>query len=209
MALAQTTLVAHGVRAAAPTPYAAYAMAEHLDVVLLQHLATASAYTGVMLSLLTPWGLFRFWWVTVKFVLTVGGLYLGIAHLGGWLHQAVDAAAAGERGTEPAFRVMVGGVVMIAGIAFMAWLSTAKPWGRTRAAGRASGPAPHASWFATALAVPCLDTAAVLAGVLPGPLLSIANLIGYGVYRRAQQTRTAKLNRTPRSSLAPTAHRVS
>ncbi len=118
-------------------------MAEHLDVVLLQNLATAAAYTGVMLSLLTPWGIFRFWWVTVKFVLTVGGLYLGIAHLGGWLHQAVDAAAAAGNGAGPAFRVMVGGVAMIAALAFMAWLSTAKPWGRTRAAGRASGPAPR------------------------------------------------------------------
>ena len=35
MALAQTTLVAHGIGAAAPTRYAAYAMAEYLDVVLL------------------------------------------------------------------------------------------------------------------------------------------------------------------------------
>ena len=35
MALAQTTLVAHGIGTAAPTRYAAYAMAEYLDVVLL------------------------------------------------------------------------------------------------------------------------------------------------------------------------------
>ena len=56
MALAQTTLVAHGIGAAAPTRSAAYAMAEYLDVVLLQHLAVAAAYTGVMLSLLTRGG---------------------------------------------------------------------------------------------------------------------------------------------------------
>ena len=37
LALAQTTLVAHGLGAAAPTRYAAYAMADHLDVVLLQN----------------------------------------------------------------------------------------------------------------------------------------------------------------------------
>ena len=33
-----------------------------------------------------------------------------------------------------------------------------------------------------------LDTAAVLAGVLPGPLLSIVSLIGYAAYRRARST---------------------
>jgi len=138
-----------------------------------------------MLSLLTPWGIFRFWWVSVKFVLTLGGLYLGIAHLGGWLHQALSAAAVGASGSGPAFRVMAGGIAMIVVLAFMAWVSAAKPWGRTRAAGRATAPAPHATWFAMAVAVPFLDTAAVLAGVLPGPLLSIVSLIGYAAYRRA------------------------
>lgn len=78
MALAQTTLVGHGIGAAGPTRHAADAMAEYLDVALLQHLAVAAAYTGTMLALLTPWGIFRFWWVTVKLVLTLGGLYLGI-----------------------------------------------------------------------------------------------------------------------------------
>lgn len=190
MGLALTTLIAHGVGATEPTRHAAYGMAEYLDVVLLQHLAVAAAYTGVMLALLTPWGLFRFWWVTVKFVLTLGGIYLGIAHLGGWLHQAVDAAAAGGAGAGPALRVMVGGVAIIVGIAFMAWVSTAKPWGRTRTTRAVAGPAPHAAWFVMAVAVPFLDTAAVLAGILPGPLLSIATLIGYAVYRRTRQART-------------------
>ncbi|MDQ3154113.1 MAG: hypothetical protein M3R63_21140 [Actinomycetota bacterium] len=53
MALAQTTLIGHGIGAARPTRYAAYAMAEYLDAALLQHLAVAAAYTGTMLSLLT------------------------------------------------------------------------------------------------------------------------------------------------------------
>ena len=75
---------------------------------------------------------------------------------------------------------------MIVVLAFMAWVSAAKPWGRTRAAGRATAPAPHAAWFAMAVAVPFLDTAAVLTGVLPGPLLSIVSLIGYAAYRRAR-----------------------
>ena len=123
--------------------------------------------------------------MSVKFVLTLGGLYLGIAHLGGWLHQALSAAAVGASGSGPTFRVMVGGIAMIVVLAFMAWVSAAKPWGRTRAAGRATAPAPHAAWFAMAVAVPFLDTAAVLTGVLPSPLLSIVSLIGYAAYRRA------------------------
>jgi hypothetical protein len=70
---------------------------------------------------------------------------------------------------------MAGGIAMIVVLAFMAWVSAAKPWGRTRAA-----------WFAMTVAVPFLDTAAVLTGVLPGPLLSIVSLIGYAAYRRAR-----------------------
>ena len=131
-----------------------------------------------MLSLLTAWGIFRFWWVTAKFVLTLTCIYLGIGHLGGWLEQAVGVAAGGGSGGGPAVRVMVGGATVIVAIAFMAWVSTAKPWGRTRAATRATDPNPHAGWFVMAVAVPFLDTAAVLAGVLPGPLLSIASLLG-------------------------------
>ncbi|MDQ3154112.1 MAG: hypothetical protein M3R63_21135 [Actinomycetota bacterium] len=104
----------------------------------------------------------------MKLVLTLGGLYLGIAHLSGWLHQALDAAAAGGSGAGPAFRLITGGITMIVVIAFMAGVSTAKPWGRTRAASRATAAAPHAAWFAMAVAVPFLDTAAVLTGALSG-----------------------------------------
>lgn len=190
MALAQTTLVAHGVVTGGPARYAAYTMAEHLDVVLLQHLAVAAAYTGVMLSLLTPWGLLRFWWVTVKFVVTLAGIYLGIAYLGGWLEQAVHAAAAGDSGAGPAWRVMVGGWAVVAAIAFMAWVSTAKPWGRIRAAGRPVGTTPHPAWFAMAVAVPVLDTAAPLAGLSSAPLLSIISMLGYALHRRTSLART-------------------
>ena len=45
--------------------------------------------------------------------------------------------------------------------------------------------------------MPFLDTAAVLAGVLPGPLLSIASMLGYAVYRGTRQARTAKLGTQP------------
>lgn len=190
MALAQTTLVAHGVATGGSTRYAAYTMADHLDVALLQHLAVAAAYTGLMLSLLTPWGLFRFWWVTVKFMLTLAGIYLGIAHLGGWLEQAVHAAAAGDSGAAAAWRVMLGGGAVIAAIAFMTWVSTAKPWGRVRTVGRVANTAPHAAWFAMAVAVPVLDTAALLAGLLPAPLLSIISMLGYALHRRTALSRT-------------------
>ncbi|GGM78953.1 hypothetical protein GCM10012275_56990 [Longimycelium tulufanense] len=42
-----------------------------LDKQLLAHLAGASAFTGLMLSALTPWGYFRYWWVFARFAPTL------------------------------------------------------------------------------------------------------------------------------------------
>lgn len=180
MALAQVTLVAYGLTSGGDTRLAAYTMAGHLDHLLLQNLATTSAYSGLMLSALTSWGLLRFWWVAVKFGLTLSCLYLGIFHLGQWLDQAVRAAAAGGTGAASTVQNIAGGTAIIVAICFMAWVSEAKPWGRLRRAARGRRDAePHPAVFAMAIAVPIVDVTAVLTGLLPGPLLSMLTVLAY------------------------------
>ena len=57
--------------------------------------AKKSGYTGIMLAALTPWGFFRYWWVTVKFALTVVLTVAGIALLGQWREGMINAVVRG------------------------------------------------------------------------------------------------------------------
>lgn len=51
-------------------PLTVYPAAHLIAVWLIAPLAVASLGTGLLLGLLTPWGLFRYWWVTIKLALT-------------------------------------------------------------------------------------------------------------------------------------------
>src|SRR6476646_9087638 len=72
-------LAVTGARGADPAHV--YPAAELIGSVLLVPAALLSLLTGVLLGLLTPWGLFRHWWVTVKLVLTTAGAVLSLVVL--------------------------------------------------------------------------------------------------------------------------------
>ncbi|MGQ0773836.1 MAG: hypothetical protein ACT4NY_05380 [Pseudonocardiales bacterium] len=186
MALAQVTLIMHGITTTDPqTRRAALTMTEFVDHEILQQAATGSAYTGLMLSALTSWGFFRFTWVAVKFGITIGGLYLGIWHLGSWLEQGVRASETG--GVGPVGYSVFWGVVLIAAMVFATWLSVAKPWGRmslprrgspTRSTRRRREPDAHPLVWVGALLVPFIDYFGHLQGGL-----SLLTVLGYASYR--------------------------
>ncbi len=190
MALAQITLITHGITTTDPqTRRAALTMTEFVDHAILQQAAAGSAYTGLMLSALTSWGFFRFTWVVVKFGITIGGLYLGIWHLGSWLEQGVQASETG--GVGPVGRSVYWGAALIVAMVFATWLSIAKPWGwmlwRRRSAPRrdslARSPRPrrepeaHPMVWTGALMVPFVDYFAHLQGGLS--LLTVLGYVGY------------------------------
>ncbi|ASU77708.1 hypothetical protein CDG81_04585 [Actinopolyspora erythraea] len=128
-ALALATLLAFGLSTGDPEQrLSAVTMAEVLDEHLLLHMANASAFTGLMLSALTPWGYFRHWWVLTKFAITTVQVYAGIFVLGPNLQAGVRAAEDG-RALPPG--VAVGALLMASAMAFQTWASVAKPWGRT------------------------------------------------------------------------------
>lgn len=183
MALAQVTLITHGITTTDPqTRRAALTMTEFVDHEILQHAATGSAYTGLMLSALTSWGFFRFTWVVVKFGITIGGLYLGIGHLGSWLEQGVRASETG--GVGPVGYSVFWASVLIAAMVFATWLSVAKPWGRISPPRGGSStrsrrePDAHPLVWVGALLVPFVDYFAHLQGGL-----SLLTVLGYAGYR--------------------------
>ena len=106
-------------------------------------LSLAALASGVVQSLGTEWGLFRYYWVVVKLVFTV----LAVAAL--LLHQFTAVATAARLiadaapGTLPAVRSF--GIQLVADssvaslvLLFVAILGVYKPWGRIRASARAA-----------------------------------------------------------------------
>lgn len=115
--------------------HATVQVAELLDGTVLVLSANMSALTGFLLTAVTTWGYFHHWWVTIKFVITFGQLFAGIFVLSAAMPELVAAAAAGNDG--PIASITLASGLMAGALAFQAWLSVAKPGGRTPLAQRA------------------------------------------------------------------------
>jgi hypothetical protein len=165
-------------RRSAPAEHDSVLSVAHLlDRRLLANLANASAFTGFMLSALTPWGYARSWWVLVKAVLTVIQLVLGVTVL--------DAARADAQ------LPLV--VLMVCCLGLQAWLSVAKPWGRTswsRRPGVARPLTGSRRAYVWALVVTVADLALGIVAAGPRSALSLGTLLGYTVLRSRRMHRT-------------------
>jgi uncharacterized membrane protein len=63
-----------------------------IDESLLKYPALVTLITGIMLSVWTQWGLFKHYWVLIKFVLTIVTILLGILFLNDWFSFLVTTA---------------------------------------------------------------------------------------------------------------------
>ena len=64
-----------------PTVRAAYLMMDVIMRYVLIPLAVASLATGIIQALGTPWGVFRYYWVTISLAVTVFALVILVLHL--------------------------------------------------------------------------------------------------------------------------------
>src|SRR6476661_386440 len=69
-------LAVEGARGADPA--GTYPAAQLIGSLLLVPLALTALLTGIVLGLLTPWGLLRHWWVALKLALTTAGAVLAL-----------------------------------------------------------------------------------------------------------------------------------
>jgi hypothetical protein len=83
-------------------------------------LSLAALLTGLVQSLGTEWGLFRCYWILVKFVLTIGAVTILLLHM----------PAVSRRSGVQAEVVHAGGGLLV--LLATTTLSVYKPWGRTR-----------------------------------------------------------------------------
>ncbi|MEJ8278753.1 hypothetical protein [Pseudonocardia spirodelae] len=158
---------------------AALSGAHHLDSVLLAPLAAGSALTGMVLAAATPYGFLHHRWVATKLAITLVQLYLGI----GVISVRLDAAHADPAGPLPP-ELLPLTLLMVAAIAFQAWLSVDKPWGRTRWSAGRPRPVTGPRWmFAAASAAVVADLVAGFALGHPAPVASVVVLVAVLVGR--------------------------
>jgi hypothetical protein len=127
---------------------AAYLAMDLIGWFVIVPFSFATLLTGLILALGTPWGLFRHYWILVKFVLTVGAIVVLLAHTSAMRDAASRVSAvAGE--TLPGLRAHLaasgaGGhlgdvqiqLAVAAGAGLLVLLTTTtlgvyKPWGKT------------------------------------------------------------------------------
>lgn len=99
--------------------------------------ANMTLLSGLLLSWLTIWGFFKYYWVITKLVLTVSLITFGTFWLGPWTN-AMTAISDTERAkalSDPLFMfdtqaLIIGSVIQILSLLFIFIISFLKPWGR-------------------------------------------------------------------------------
>lgn len=116
---------------------------ELIDHYFIRYSALVALLTGIALSVWTPWGLFKYYWIVIKLVLTLGLIVFGIAYMGDWLYQVVQGAsklrgqALNDEGfIDAAHALTSGAIANISALVFMAAISYLKPFGKIKRGGR-------------------------------------------------------------------------
>lgn len=112
---------------------ATYAIMHLFDLTLIIPLVLLSLITGLMVSLGTPWGLFHYWWVVVKLLISLGIVGFAAVQENFWVRGLAEQTA-----RQPASNVhTVALALVICMVSFFValWIATIlsiyKPWGRT------------------------------------------------------------------------------
>ncbi|WP_317620248.1 DUF2269 domain-containing protein [Streptomyces sp. CBMA156] len=109
---------------------------------LVLPLSLLTFLSGVALGLGTSWGLFRYYWVSTKFWLTLGAMAASVFALTARLHDAVRVTEAHPTGPITVadlgfvrYNTVIVPAVALTLYLFNVILSVYKPWGRRKAAG--------------------------------------------------------------------------
>jgi hypothetical protein len=99
-------------------------------------LSVAALLTGVVQSLGTEWGLFRYYWVLAKFALTIGATILLLVHQFKAVAEAARRVSGTETGAFPGVGSLGTQLVVDASLALLlllviTTLGVYKPWGKT------------------------------------------------------------------------------
>jgi len=109
----------------------AYDAADMLAEVFFVPVTLLMLGSGIVLSLGTKWGLFRFYWVVVKLVISLALVVAGTMTLGAAIGGTADLAA-GPALVEYGDRIGLAGMIAVLTVVTLVALvlSYVKPWGR-------------------------------------------------------------------------------
>lgn len=101
--------------------------------------AVGCLFSGLLISLLTPWGFFRHPWVAVKWILTVACILYGTFVLGPMINgqPGISGALGLTALADPIYLAnrgnsLLGGALQLLAIFFMLVISVIKPWKKAR-----------------------------------------------------------------------------
>ncbi len=115
---------------------ACYLAMNLLGQFIIVPLSAVTLLTGLIESLGTQWGLFRYYWILVKFTLTVGATVLLLLHQFTAVSEAARRALGARAGSLPEVGQLGTQLVVDAALAVVVLLTATvlsiyKPWGRT------------------------------------------------------------------------------
>ncbi|HKB91517.1 MAG TPA: hypothetical protein VKC60_13450, partial [Opitutaceae bacterium] len=119
----------------AKTVHGAYLAMNLIGEFIIVPLSLAALATGLIQALGTDWGLFQYYWVLVKFVLTIGATILLLLHQFTAVAEAEKLVSGVTDGTLPSagrlgLQLVVDASLAILVLLVVTTLSVFKPWGR-------------------------------------------------------------------------------
>jgi hypothetical protein len=163
------------------TVRSAYLAMELTGWFIIVPLCLASLPTGLIMSLGTPWGLLRHYWVVAKLIISVIATILLLVHMQpvGHIARAVSETTLRE-GELAGLRMQLVGDAIAASVALLAAtaLSIYKPWGLTPYGARALRR--EADGTESPLTMPRALKVAIVAIATLGTLVVLHHLVGRG-----------------------------
>lgn len=118
---------------------ASYTMMHVLSKTAGRYSLIGSIITGILLSVFTKWGLFRYKWIICKEILSILSISIGIFGIYFWTLHAFTMVSTGSADvtmSQPLianrFQLYIGIVLQILFLATMMILSVFKPWGKRK-----------------------------------------------------------------------------
>ncbi|SMB83460.1 conserved hypothetical protein [Desulfonispora thiosulfatigenes DSM 11270] len=113
-----------------------------IDDYLIIPAAMGTLLTGIIYSIFTRWGFFKFKWITFKYIITVAQILFGSFFLGPWLNEAIkivdlERSAALQNLTylhNSQMNLYLGAVQMSL-LVVVIFISIYKPWGKKKVEG--------------------------------------------------------------------------
>ena len=106
--------------------------------------AMGSLITGLLFAIFTHWGFFKHNWITVKWVINIGGIIFGTFWLGPWLNAClpISESLGLEALSDPMYlhnktMNMWFGLAQVLTLIFAAFISVLKPWRKKGAPAKA------------------------------------------------------------------------